>query len=103
MLLKLLKSTETVEAAVNEIIADLSLREKVDFAKLLERQFVELKQLLSFQICCKFTELNINAKLMRDCISRSGRNELSEVEAAGIIFEEVYRCLRETHRMRVVE
>ena len=103
MLLKLLKFTETVDAAVDEIITDLSLRERVDFAKLLERQCLELKRLLYYQVCCKFAELNVNAKLMQDCISRSGRNELSEAEAAGIIIEEVYRRLRETHRMRVVE
>lgn len=103
MLLKLLKSTETVDAAVDEIIKDLSLRECFDLAKLVEGQRCVLKRLLAFQVCCKFTEISVNTGLMEDCLSRSGRKELSEVEAAGIILEEVYRRLRETHRIRVVE
>ena len=103
MLLKLLKSAETVDAAVDEIIADLSLREKVDFANLLEGQCCLLKRLLAFQICCKFAEIALNSKLITDCLARSGKTEISEAEAAGIVLEEVYCKLRETHRIRVVE
>ena len=103
MLLNLLKSAETVKAAVDIIISDLSLRERVDLAKLLEGQSLLLKRLLSFQICCKFAEISVNKKLKRDCLTRSGQKELSDAEAAGIIIEEVYRRLRETHRIRVVD
>ena len=103
MLLKLLKSAETVDAAVDEIINDLSLRERVDSAKLLEGQSCVLQQLLAFQGCCKITEIFVNTELMRDCLGRSGQKKISETEAAGMIMEEVYRRLRETHRIRVVE
>ena len=103
MLFQLLKSAETVDIAVDDIINDLSLRERVELSKLLVGQSCLLKRLLAFQVCCNLAEISVNPKLMRDCLKRSQKKEICAAEAAGIILEEVYRRLRETYRIRIVE
>jgi hypothetical protein len=45
----------------------------------------------------------VNKKLLKDCIKQSGNETLDEAEAASYILKELWKRLRETHKLRVVK
>ena len=94
----------TVDAVVDEIIADLTLAEKVGTADLGEDELRVLELTLGKYIRYRLDQLDVgvNTKLMKDCLSKS-RESLDEVDAATVIIRELWNRLRETHRLRAVK
>jgi hypothetical protein len=94
----------TVDQVVNEIIAELTLAERVATADLEENEFRVIELILGKYIRHKLDQLDVgvNQKLMKDCLSKSGES-LDEVDAATVIIKELWNRLRETHRLRVVK
>ena len=94
----------TVDAVVEEIIAELTLVERVATADLEENEFRVIELILGKYIRHKLDQLDVgvNQKLMKDCLSKSGES-LDEVDAATVIIKELWNRLRETHRLRVVK
>ena len=94
----------TVDQVVNEIIAELTLAERVATADLEENEFRVIELILGKYIRHKLDQLDVgvNQKLMKDCLSKSGES-LDEVDAATFIIKELWNRLRETHRLRVVK
>ena len=94
----------TVDQVVNEIIAELTLAERVATADLEEDELRVLELALGKYIRHKLDQLDVgvNQKLMKDCLSKSGES-LDEVDAATVIIKELWNRLRETHRLRVVK
>jgi hypothetical protein len=95
----------TVDAVVNEIIADLTLEERVGTADLDENEFRVVELTLGKLIRYKLDQLDIgvNEALRNDCISRSGRSTLNDADAAAIVLKEIWERLKETNRLRVVK
>ena len=94
----------TVDLVVDEIIAELTLAERVAAADLEENEFRVLELILGKYIRHKLDQVDyvVNTELMRDCLKKSGES-LNEVDAAPIILKELWNRLRETHRLRVVK
>ena len=94
----------TVDAVVDEIIAELTLEEKVGTANLGEDEYRVVELILGKLIRYKFDQMDfsVNKELMEDCLKRSGES-LDEVDAATVILKELWNRLRETHRLRAVK
>ena len=94
----------TVDAVVEEILAELTLAEKVGTADLDENEFRVLELTMGKIIRYKLyqKDVAVNKELMKDCLAKSGES-LNEVDAATVILKELWNRLRETHRLRVVK
>ena len=94
----------TVDAVVEEILAELTLAERVGTADLDENEFRVLELIMGKLIRYKLDQKDVavNKELMRDCLAKSGKS-LNEVDAATVILKELWNRLRETHRLRVVK
>jgi len=95
----------TVDQVVDDIIAELTLAERVGTADLDENEFRVLELTMGKLIRYKLDHLDVdvNETLKDDCISRSGRSTLNDADAAVVILKEVWKRLKETHRLRVVK
>ena len=95
---------KTVDAVVDEIIAELTLEERIGTANLGEDEYRVVELTLGKLIRYKFDQMDIgvNKELMKDCLSKSGES-LDQVDAATVIIRELWNRLRETHRLRVVK
>ena len=95
----------TVDQVVDDIIADLTLAERVGTADLDENEFRVLELTLGKLIRYKLDQLEVgtNEALRDDCISRFGKSTLNDADAAAGILKEVWKRLKETHRLRVVK
>ena len=93
----------TVDQVVDEIIAELTLEERVGAANLEENEFRVLKLMLGKYIRYRLDHLDVgvNKKLMKDCLEKTG-GSLNEVDAATVILKALWQRLVETHRLRVV-
>jgi hypothetical protein len=93
----------TVDEVVNEIIAELTLEERVSAANLEENEFRVLKLMLGKYIRHRLDQMDIgvNKDLMKDCLDKSGES-LDEIDAATVILKALWQRLVETHRLRVV-
>ena len=94
----------TVDAVVEEIIAELTLAERVSAADLDENEFRVLELIMGKLIRYNLDQKDVavNKELMKDCLAKSGES-LDEVDAATVILKELWNRLRETHRLRVVK
>ena len=95
---------KTVDEAVDQIIKQMSLRERILMAKMALKKFTMLKQLYSSYIVSKLKDWSANSTdLLEDCIAKSGNSDnLDESQAAGIIIEVLWDRLRYTHKLRVI-
>ena len=95
----------TVDQVVDDIIADLTLAERVGTADLDENEFRVVELTLGKLIRYKLDQLEVgvNEALRDDCISRSGKSTLNDADAAAVILKEVWDRLKETHRLRAVK
>jgi len=94
----------TVDQVVDEIIAELTLAERVSAADLDENEFRVLELIMGKLIRHKLDQKDVavNKELMRDCLAKSGES-LNEVDAATVILRELWNRLRETHKLRAVK
>ena len=94
----------TVDAVVEEILAELTLAERVGTADLDENEFRVLELIMGKFIRYKLDQKDVavNKELMRDCLAKSGKS-LNEVDAATVILKELWNRLRETHKLRAVK
>jgi hypothetical protein len=94
----------TVDQVVNEIIEELTLEERVGAANLEENELRALKLMLGKYLRYRLDQLDVgvNKMLMKDCLEKSGES-LNKAEAATVILRELWKRLRETHKLRVVK
>ena len=94
----------TVDAVIEEIIAELTLVERVGTADLEENEFRVIELTLGKYIRHRLDQMDVgvNQKLMKDCLKKSGES-LNEIDAATVIIKELWKRLRETHRLRVAK
>lgn len=96
---------DTIDAVVEDIIAEMSLNDRVRTANLDEDGLTVLQ--LALGKCLRYLLNNqskdVNKKLLKDCIKKSGNKKLDEAEAAGYILKELWKRWQETHKLRVIK
>jgi len=94
---------ETVEEAVDRLIADLPFEDKNTIADLEEHELPFLSAtILGVYIQREFWLGSGNTALMDSCCYNAGANDLHVYDASAIIIEELWKKLRKTHALRDV-
>ena len=93
----------TVDQVIDDIIAELTLEERVGAANLEKNELRALKLMLGKYIRYRLDQLDVgvNKSLMKDCLEKTGES-LNEADAATVILKELWDKLRKTHRLRAV-
>ena len=98
-------SLDTVDAVVDDIIAEMPLDDRVRTANLDEDGLLVLQLALGkyLRYLLENQSEDVNRNLFKDCTTRSGNKNLDEAEAASYILKELSRRLKETHKLRLVK
>ena len=94
-----------LDALIIDLIAEMPLEARVSTANLDDNEFRILDLTLRKIVKYRLEQLNDtgNEELKRECIALSGKDSLDDAEAATIILKELWKRLRETHKLRVVK
>ena len=92
-----------VQEIVDDLIAGMSLRERSVFASLTEEQLLPLQLTLTKYIAEKLITMSVIEVVLEDCIKIAEDENLTEIEAAGIILWVMWNRLRKTHKLRSVK
>jgi len=93
----------TVDAAVDKLLAKLSLREKTMIANIPEDNLKDLYHALEANIQNEFRLWLANDKLLESCRVVSGQNDLNENDAALVIIKALWSRLQQTNVLRIVK
>jgi hypothetical protein len=94
---------KTVDEAVDQIIKEMPLKDRVYMANIKKEELQVLNLSLGIYIRDKLIKMDVNRELLGSCIAVSGRDDLNENTAAFIIIEKLWEKLNETHRMKIVK
>jgi len=94
---------KTVDEAVDQIISDMSLEERVRMASFDKEELRMINYSLSIFIRNQLLMKDINKDLFESCRMVSGNKNLNEGTAALVIIEKLWEKLRKTYRLRVVK
>jgi hypothetical protein len=97
------KPPRTVEEAVERLTTELSLKDNTTIANMAETDLNTLHFNLGEYIRNEFSLWSGNDDLLTSCCLIAGRTEVHQDEASSIIIRELWKRLRETHRLRVVK
>ena len=94
-----------LDALITDLIAEMPLEARVSTANLDDNEIRILELTLRKYVKYRLDQLNDtgNKELKKECIALSGKESLSDSEAAGMILNELWKRLRDTHRLRVVK
>jgi hypothetical protein len=95
--------TRTVEEAVDRLMQQLPLKDKVEIAKMKEEALVQLHPTLGAYVRDRFELWSSNRDLMESCRRMSGLQDIHPDDASALIVGELWRRLRETHGLRVIK
>ena len=98
-------SANTVDEVVEDLIAEYPLEANVSTANLEEDELRVLELTFGKYLRFKLDNMpvTVNQKLKEDCLAKSENKNLDEVDAAGVILRELWKRLKETHRLRIVK
>ena len=94
---------KTVDEAVEQIITDMSLEERVRMASFDKEGLRVINYSLSIFIRNQLFMKDINKELFESCRTVSGDKNLNEGTAALVIIERLWEKLRKTYRLRIVK
>jgi hypothetical protein len=96
---------DTVDAVVEDILSEMTLDDMVRTANLDEDGVLVLQLALGKYLRSLLDNQSedVNEKLLKDCIKRSGNKTLDEAEAPLFILKELWNRLKQTHRLKVVK
>jgi hypothetical protein len=97
------KPPKTVDRAVERLISELSFKDKSIIANMAEAELSVLHKTTGEYIRNEFGLWSGNKDLMTSCCFFAKRDKVSEDGASSIIIKELWKRLRETHRIRVIE
>jgi len=92
-----------VDEAVHQIMSGMSLKDRTTMANIDEEKLKILQFTLGIYIKNKLDEWAVNEELMKSCIELSNDEDLSKMDASTVIMKELWKKLRETHKLRVVK
>jgi hypothetical protein len=93
----------TLAQAVQQLIAQMSLKDKATLANMLEDELPRLYLTLGGYIMNKFGLLAGNAKLLESCRLEADGKLQNEEDAAAVIIRALWQKLQQTHKLRVVK
>ena len=98
-------SDSLLDALITDLIEELPLESRVKAANLDEDEVRVLEAVLAKFLTYRLDQLNeqVNEELFKECVARSVDISLDDAGAAGFILKELWKRLRETHKLRVVE
>jgi hypothetical protein len=94
---------KSVTDAVDRLISDLPLKDKIAIARMEEVDLIALRLSLGESIRDKFGLWSGNKPLMEACRAASGKRQLHAEDASSLIITALWKRLRETHLMRAVK
>jgi hypothetical protein len=94
---------KTVDEAVNRLISELTLKDNTTIANMAEDELSTFHTTLEEYIRNEFGLWTDNKDLMASCCFIAKRDNIHEDEASSIIIRELWKKLRETHKLRVVK
>lgn len=100
---KLQAIPKTVDEAIDQIVSDMSLEEKVRLASFDKEDLRVINYSLSIFIRNQLFMKDVNKELFESCRAVSGNKNLNEATAALVIIEKLWERLRDTHRLRVLK
>jgi len=92
----------TVEQAVERLATELSLKDKSTIANMAETELSTLHLNLGEYIRNEFGLWSDYQDLMKSCCLITGKDSVDENEASSIIIKQLWKQLRETHRLRLI-
>lgn len=93
----------TVEAAVEKLLAKLSLREKTMIANIPKKNLNDLYHALEADIQSEFSLWLANDELLEACRVVSGKKDLNEDDAALVIIQTLWNRLQQTNVLRIIK
>ena len=93
----------TVDEAVDQIIEEMSLCERVMLAKMPEEKNPWFEKLFALYFKEKINGWPKNRQLPKDCGLQLGEQPYDELMVAAVIVKRLWKRLRETHRLRAVK
>ncbi len=93
---------KTVDQAVERLISDLSLKDRVYIANLARENLYLIHLSLRSHLGQELGLWSGNKDLIESCRAMSGSSELRADHCPEVILEALWKKLRETHAMRVV-
>jgi hypothetical protein len=96
-------SPRTVNEAVGRLNSELALKDKVTIANMAEIELSTLHSNLGEYVRNEFDLWYNNKDLLTSCCFFVKRDDVHVDEASSIIIRELWKRLRETHKLRVVE
>jgi len=97
------KPPKTVDQAVERLISELSFKDKTTIANMAEVELSVLHTTTGEYIRNEFGLWSGNKDLMTSCCFFAKRDKVSEDDASSIIIRELWKRLRKTHRIVVIE
>ena len=97
------KLPKTVDDAVERLIAELPLKDKTTIAKMPENDLMTLRFTLGSYIGSEFGIWSGNRKLLYSCKLLSHDVHLNPDYVPPLIIKELWKRLRETHKLRVLK
>jgi len=94
---------KTVDEAVEQIISDMSLEERVRMANFDKEQIRVINYSLSVFIRNQLFMKDLNNELFKSCLAVSENKNLNESTAALVIIEKFWGKLRKTYTLRIVK
>jgi hypothetical protein len=94
---------KTVDEAVDQIITDMPLKDRVQVANLKKGELRSLNLCLAVFIKNQLLQKDVNRKLFESCSAVSGKDNLNENNAALVIIEKLWEKLQDTHHLRVIK
>jgi hypothetical protein len=94
---------KTVDEAVEQIISDMSLEERVRLANYDKENLRIINYSLSIFIRNQLFMKDVKKDLFESCRAVSDNKNLNEATAALVIIEKLWERLRDTHRLRIVK
>ena len=94
---------KTVDEAVQRLISDMSLKDRTIVANMAEIELSLLHANLGEYIRNEFGLWSGNQDLMASCCFFAKKEKVQEDAASSIIIGELWKRLRGTHKLRIVE
>lgn len=96
------KDPQSVSEVVEMLLQELPLKDRTIIANMSASELPLLDDTIGDYIRNRYDLIDPDSPLMKSCRFSSGRLQLSEREASGIILRELAYQLHQTHRLRIV-
>jgi len=94
---------KTLNEAVDQIILEMSLKDRVKLANLKREDMEPFGVTFRIFIQNRLFQKGANRDLIKSCIAASGNDDLNESGAAFVIIEKLWERLKETHKLKIVK